>query len=186
MLDYLEDKTYQNWLVQLIDKKSSVQITPDMDLYQLCSQQSECIEYEFDYNGTLMGRIEWRGLGDWRMPSDYEEVAGVKFAVGQVVRLKSNPEKLYLVAVNAGRLCDSKNVFTRGNEYVLYSLEQSTQFPLPNIDDIFESNIEADAVREYSDLQKMQIQFLQQYLYGYCEEGYILRQDVCLFVVNMV
>jgi len=167
MLCYFDDKTYSNWLKQLIGKTCPLQITPETDLYQLCSQQSECIEYEFDYTGALMGRIELRGLGYWRMPSDYEEDAGVKFVVGQVVHLKREPEKLYLVAENPGRLRDTKNVFTWENfyalyplAYALYPLEQSTHFPM----DVPENNIEAYAGQEYTYLQQMQIQFLKKYL----------------------
>lgn len=158
-------KACQNWARQLICSKSPIPITPETDLYQLCSQQSEYIEYRFDYTGVLISRLESRGGGGYyRMPSDYEEDAGVKFAVGQVVHVKNEPEKLYLVAANAGRLRDAKNVFTWENDYVLYPLDQSSQFPVPNTEDVFESALEADTGLEYSDLQKMQLQFLQQYL----------------------
>jgi len=167
MLFYLHDKTYNSWLRQLIGEKSPVQITQDTDLYELCSQQSERIEYEFDYTGTLIGRIEYRGLGYWRMPSDYEEDAGIKFKIGQVVRKKKEPEVLCLVVSNRGRLRDAKNVFTWENFYELcplefasYLLEESTFCPM----DVPESDIEAYAGQEYTDLQQMQIQLLQKYL----------------------
>lgn len=158
-------KEYQNWAMQLICSKSPVPITPGTDLYQLCSQQSEYIEYRFDYTGVLISRLESRGGGGYyRMPSDYEEDAGVKFAVGQVVHLKSEPEKLYLVAANAGRLHDAKNIFTWENEYLLYPFEQIECDCIPDYDHIHESELQAHDGQEYSDLQKMQLQFLQQYL----------------------
>ncbi len=167
MLFYFDDREYRDWLNQLIGAQSPVQITQNTDLYELCSQQSECIEYEFDYTGALIGRIEWRGLGYWRMPSDYEEDAGIKFKVGQVVQQKKEPEELYLVASNRGRLRDAKNVFTWENfcelyplEFASYPLEESTYCPM----DVPESNIEAYAGQEYTDLQQMQIQLLQKYL----------------------
>lgn len=167
MLFYLHDKTYNSWLRQLIGEKSPVPITPETDLYQLCSQQSEYIEYRFDYTGALISRLESRGGGGYyRLPSDYEEDAGVKFAAGQVVRLKSDPEKLYLVAANAGRLRDTKNVFTWENEYLLYPFEQIECDCIPDYDHFHESEIEAYADQEYTDLQQMQIQLLQKYLNG--------------------
>ncbi|WP_444658328.1 hypothetical protein ACRQV7_12080 [Caproiciproducens sp. R2] len=158
-------KECQNWSRQFICSSTPFPITPETDLYQLCSQQSEYIEYRFDYTGALISRLESRGGGGYyRMPSDYEEDAGVKFAVGQVVRLKSEPKKLYLVAANAGRLCDAKNVFTWENEYLLYPFEQIECDCIPDYDHIHESELEAHDGQEYSDLQKMQLQFLQQYL----------------------
>lgn len=158
-------KECQNWATQLICSNNHVQITPETNLYQLCSQQSEYIEYRFDYTGALISRLESRGGGGYyRMPSDYEEGAGVKFAAGQVVHLKSEPKKLYLVAANAGSLRDAKNVFTWENEYLLYPFEQIGCYCIPDYDHFHESELEAHDGREYSDLQKIQLQFLQQYL----------------------
>lgn len=154
-----------DWARQLNFPQSPVPITPETDLYQLCSQQSEYIEYRFDYTGALISRLESRGGGGYyRLPSDYEEDAGVKFAAGQVVRLKSDPEKLYLVAANAGRLRDAKNVFTWENEYLLYPFEQIECDCIPDYDHFHESEIEAHTISEYTELQQMQLQFLQKYL----------------------
>lgn len=158
-------KKCQDWGRQLVFPQSHVSIPPETDLYQLCSQQSEYIECRFDYTGVLISRLESRGGGGYyRMPSDCEEDAGVKFSVGQVVRLKSEPKKLYLVAANAGRLCDAKNVFTWENEYLLYPFEQIECGCIPDYDHIHESELEAYAGQEYTELQLMQLQFLQQYL----------------------
>ena len=158
-------KECQNWARRLISSQSPAPITPETDLYQLCSQQSEYIEYRFDYTGALISRLESRGGGGYyRLPSDYEEDAGVKFAAGQVVRLKSDPEKLYLVAANAGRLRDAKNVFTWENEYLLYPFEQIECDCIPDYDHIHESELEAHTISEYTELQQMQLQFLQKYL----------------------
>ncbi|MCY1714871.1 hypothetical protein [Caproiciproducens galactitolivorans] len=158
-------KECQNWARQLICSNNPVPITPETNLYQLCSQQSEYIEYRLDYTGALISRLELRGGGGYyRMPSDYEEDAGVKFAAGQVVCLRSEPKKLYLVGANAGRLRDARNVFTWENEYLLYPFEQIECDCIPDYDHIHESELEAYDGQEYNYLQKMQLQFLQQYL----------------------
>ena len=160
MLDYFDNREYRDWLRQLIGEKSPVK--PETDLYQLCSQQSESIEYEFDYIGTLISRMEMRGAGYWRMPSDYEENAGIKFKAGQVVHLKNEPDVLYLVAANAGHLRDAKNVFTWENYCALYPLKYAL-YPLDCID-VPESHIEAHAGQEFNDLQQMIIEYLRKNL----------------------
>lgn len=154
-----------DWARQLIFPQNPVQITQDTDLYELCSQQSEYIEYQFDYTGTLIRRFECRGgTGFYRIPSDYKEDAGIKFAVGQVVHLKRESKELYLVAANAGRLRDSKNIFTWENYYILYPFEQIECDCIPNHDHFHESEIEAHTISEYTELQQIQIKLLQKYL----------------------
>lgn len=154
-------KKCQDWGRQLVFPQSHVSIPPETDLYQLCSQQSEYIEHEFDYTGILIRRFECRGgAGFYRMPSDYEEDAGVKFVVGQIVHLKRDPEKLYLVASNAGCIRDSKNVFTWENYYILFPFEQIECDCIPNYDHFHEGEIEAHTISEYTELQQMQLQFL--------------------------
>ncbi len=64
-------------------------ILKDMDLYELCKQNSSEIEYRFDYQGNLIERWEYRGLGYHRMPSSYNENAGSLYSIGDVVRVKS-------------------------------------------------------------------------------------------------
>ncbi len=60
-------------------------------------------------------------MGYFRMPSDYEEDAGVRFALGDVVRVKNNPygEEYCIVAFVPGKLRDAENVFSWENVYVL-------------------------------------------------------------------
>lgn len=102
--------------------KTKVEVTKDTDMYELCRNHSSSIDYEFDYKGNLIERWEYRGAGYLRMPSDYEEDAGVRFAVGDVVRVENNPfgENYCVVMSVPGRLRDAKNVFRWEN---IYSLE---------------------------------------------------------------
>lgn len=58
-------KKCQDWGRQLVFPQSHVSIPPETDLYQLCSQQSEYIEYRFDYTGVLISRLESRGGGGY-------------------------------------------------------------------------------------------------------------------------
>jgi len=101
--------------------KTKVEFSKDTNLYELCRNYSISIDYEFDYQGNIIDRVEFRGMGYLRMPSDYEEDAGVRFAVGDVVKVENNPygEEYCIVTYVPGRLRDAKNIFMWENVYVL-------------------------------------------------------------------
>lgn len=124
--------------------KTKVEISKDTNLYELCRNHSSSIDYEFDYQGNIIDRVEFRGMGYFRMPSDYEEDAGVRFAVGDVVRVKKNPcgEKYCVVADVPGRLRDAKNVFSWENVYVLDFVIIEKGKILRTYDTFFEHQIE--------------------------------------------
>lgn len=117
ILDEEEEDTAK--IVHYFD--NNVQISDDTDLYELCRNQSSQIDYEFDYLGNIIYRVEIRGMGYLRMPSDYEENAGVRFAVGDVVSVENNSygEKYCLVTNVPGRLRNAENVFNWENVYEL-------------------------------------------------------------------
>lgn len=98
---FIEERIYYKLLIheliimeesdKLLDKmikkcfKTQVEVSKDTNLYELCRKHSSSIDYVFDYLGNIIERVEFRGMGYFRMPSDYEEDAGIRFAVGDVV-----------------------------------------------------------------------------------------------------
>lgn len=124
--------------------KTNVNISEDTDLYELCRTHSSSIDYEFDYQGNITFRVEYRGMGYLRMPSDYEEDAGARFAVGDIVSVRNNPygEKYCIVTSVPGRLRDAENVFRWENIYALEFAYVEEGRLLKSYDTFFEKDID--------------------------------------------
>lgn len=118
----LEEQEKQQQINKMFELsfKTKVEITKETNLYELCRNHSISIDYEFDYLGNLIDRTEWP-IGNRRMPSDYDENAGVRFAVGDVVRAENKPYgKEYCIVTRVpGRLRDFSNIFNWENIYAL-------------------------------------------------------------------
>ncbi|CRZ35087.1 hypothetical protein DFR55_12917 [Herbinix hemicellulosilytica] len=128
--------------------KTKVEVSKDTNLYELCRKHSSSIDYKFDYLGNIIERVEFRGMGYFRMPSDYEEDAGIRFTVGDVVRVVKelscyqDDVKYFVVADVPGRLRDAENIFMWENVYALDFVIIEEGKILKTYDTFFEHQIE--------------------------------------------
>lgn len=93
-------------------------------------EYSHEIEWDFDRQGNLLSRCEWRGVGHDVRPSDYSDDAGTHFKLGDFVVPKNpasfmfegdgNDDGIYVVAGAPGRRKERRFPLSWENIYCLY------------------------------------------------------------------